>query len=75
VEGSPLTVRAEGLAELVGGILLSCTVGTPTLVGQPVLGVDFQLRLNTLIGNFGPLGSSAIDALLILDDPTTPNQR
>src|SRR5580658_1733944 len=42
-------VRAEGLSELVGDLLVNCTGGTPTAPGQPVPQYTITVFLNTNI--------------------------
>src|SRR5215831_16862896 len=42
---SPL-VRAEGLTELVGDLVLTSTGGTPTLAGAAVVPINLQLFFN-----------------------------
>jgi hypothetical protein len=78
--GTPPTVRSEGLTELVGDLVLSCTGGTPTQAGQFVPQVNIQLFLNTnitsrLVGGeataFG--GTVFNEALLIIDEPNSAN--
>jgi hypothetical protein len=71
--GVPPIVRAEGLAELVGDLVLNCTGGQPTQNGAVVPGSNVQIFLNTnitsrLLANAsGGLGWS--EALLMLDEP------
>lgn len=76
--GTPPTVRAEGLTELVGDLVLNCQGGTPTVVGQFVPQVNIQLFLNTnitsrLVGGeataFG--GTVFNEALLLIDEPNS----
>ncbi len=76
--GTPPTVRAEGLTELVGDLVLNCQGGTPTVAGQFVPQVNIQLFLNTnitsrLVGGeataFG--GTVFNEALLIIDEPNS----
>ena len=67
--GTPVIVRAEGITELVGDLLLQCTGGNPTPRGQPIPVSNVQLTLNTnvtsrLIGSTG-----FTDALLLIDEP------
>src|SRR5271166_6388475 len=51
--GSSVTVtpivRSQGLTELVGDLVLTCTGGTPTLAGNPVPAVNITVFLNTNI--------------------------
>jgi len=41
------TVRAEGIAELVGDLFLNCRGGAPTPAGQPIPLVTVQISVNT----------------------------
>lgn len=65
--GVPPIVRAEGLTELVGDIVLTCTGGNPS---QQFL-ANFQVFLNTNITS-RLLGSDLTEALLMIDEPTSP---
>jgi len=74
-------VRAEGLAELVGDLLVTCTGGTPTAAGLPVPQYTITVFLNTNItskvlgtqlASFGNGQTSALDeALLLIDEPNS----
>jgi len=68
-------VRAEGLTELVGDIVLTCVGGTPTLGGQTVPAVDFLVSLNQNITSKITAslsnGVNMNEALLIVDNPNT----
>ena len=76
-------VRSQGLAELVGDLVLYCTGGTPTAAGNPVPAVNITVFLNTNITSkvlgtqlaaFGNGQTSQLDeALLIIDEPNSPN--
>jgi hypothetical protein len=67
--GVPPTVRAEGLTELVGDLVLNCTGGVPTLAGQLVPKANVTIFLSV------PITSRLIDsvntseALLLIDEP------
>lgn len=66
------TVRAEGLAELTGDLTFSCTGGTPTVAGQAVPQVNFQIFLNTNVTSkllASNTGGNFNEALLIVDEP------
>jgi len=65
---APPGVRAEGLAELVGDVLIRCTGGDPTPAGQPVPVHDIYAQLSAPIANYAPAGG-ATDAYLLVDDP------
>ncbi len=69
--GVPPTVRAEGLTELVGDLVLNCTGGTPTQVGAPVPQANVTIFLSTNITS--RLTSSPFsEALLLIDEPHSP---
>jgi len=69
-------VRAEGLTELVGDFVVSCSGGTPTIPGNAIPTVTIQIFLNTQItsrcmgssSSTGCIGLNS-EALLILDEP------
>jgi len=70
--GNPYIVRAEGVAELVGDLVLNCTGGTPTAFGVPIPLSNVQISLNTnvtsrLTGS-GPT-DFATEAILSIDEP------
>ncbi len=78
--GAPVIVRAEGITELVGDLLIQCTGGTPTAAGAQVPVSNISLTLNTnvtskLLGTANGSSQSFIDALLLIDDPfpASPN--
>ena len=65
-------VRAEGYTELVGDIVLVCTGGQPTTIGQPVPQVNFTVFLNTNItSRVLDTTRTFNEALLIMDEPNT----
>jgi len=76
--GVPPIVRAEGLAELVGDLVLNCTGGYPAgSVGGPsvIPQVNVQIFLNTNVTSKLLGGSSSNDdALLMIDEPTATQQ-
>jgi len=65
--GVPPLVRAEGLTELFGDLVLVCTGGNPA---SPFL-ANFQLFLNTNITS-RLVGSDLTEALLLVDEPLVP---
>ena len=69
--GVPPIVRAEGLAEQVGDLVLNCTGGTPTPAGQPVPQVNVQIFLNVNITS-RLLADPWSEALLLIDEPGAP---
>jgi len=66
-------VRQEGIAELVGDILLTCTGGTPVAPGQAYPTYNLAMFLSTsvtsrvLVSTTPPL----IETLLFIDDPAS----
>ena len=70
--GVPPIVRAEGLAELVGDVVLQCTGGIPTLLDQPVPRVNFRIFLNTTVTS-KLLSGAWNEALLMIDEPQNDN--
>jgi hypothetical protein len=66
--GVPPIVRSEGFAELVGDLVLACTGGVPTPVGQPVPQVNVTIFLSTNITS-RLLSGIFNEALLIIDEP------
>jgi hypothetical protein len=73
----PTMLRAEGMTELVGDIVLTCSGGTPTQVGRSVPRVNIEVFLNTPVMNITSrlVSSSYSEALLLIDDPVYPNQK
>jgi hypothetical protein len=62
----PLLMRAEGLAEPVGDIVVSCTGGTPGPSSPIQITVELNANLTSRILN---TASSASEALLLIDEP------
>jgi hypothetical protein len=72
--GVPPIVRAEGLTELVGDLVLNCTGGTPTAAGSPVPQANVQIFLNTNVTS-RLVSDPWSEALLMIDEPTAAAQR
>jgi hypothetical protein len=71
------TVRAEGHAELVGNVVITCTGGTPTALGQPIPQVNVQIYMNVNVNSRQTASGTLSEALLLVDEPgaaTTPTQ-
>src|SRR6202035_2952300 len=66
--GVPPIVRAEGIAELVGDLILNCTGGTFTPAGQPIPQSNIQIFLNTNITSRTYAGNLS-EAILTIDEP------
>ncbi len=70
--GNPTIVRAEGLTELVGDMLLNCNGGTPTLAGAEIPLSNVTVFLNTNVTS-RLLGSGNLsEAMLMIDEPFPP---
>jgi len=68
--GSPNIVRGEGVAELVGDLILNCTGGTPTKGGQFIPLSNVQVSLNTNItSRIVSAATGASEALILIDEP------
>jgi len=71
--GTPVpTLRAEGLTEEVGDVVLDCTGGVPTPPGTIIFQTDLTINLPGPVTS-RPLGS-ATEALLLIDDPGPSQQ-
>jgi hypothetical protein len=66
--GNPTIVRAEGLTELVGDMLLNCTGGTPTEFGAQIPLSNVTVFLNTNITSRLVSGNIS-EATLMIDEP------
>jgi len=67
---SPNIVRAEGIAEQVGDLVLNCTGGVPTPLGEPIPEYEVTMTLNTNITSRSlPEGGKLSEALLTIDEP------
>ncbi len=72
---TPFDMRAEGVTEQAGDVVISCNGGTPTPVGSPVPQVNITVTANANITSRLINGSSSVtEALLLVDDPSTGNQ-
>jgi len=84
VAGSPLTctasvavppqLRAEGMTELIGDIVITCTGGAAVPVGSAIPTANVTVSLGTqvtsrILGNNGATNSS--EALLLIDEPNS----
>lgn len=62
-------LRAQGVTEQVGDVVLQCTGGTPTVVGNPIPLSTITITLNTNITDrILNTGNSLAEALLVVDD-------
>jgi hypothetical protein len=69
----PLTVRAEGLTEQTGDIVISCTGGQAPTVGTALPQVNISITLSTNITS-RLLADPISEALLFIDDPQPGSQ-
>lgn len=67
-------VRAEGLAELVGDVVLNCSGGAVTPVDTPVPQVNVRIFLNVNVTS-ALLDGAWNEAILAIDDPVPNRQR
>ncbi len=70
---NPPLVRAEGVTELVGDVVLSCTGGTPTPAGTPIPLSNISINLSANITDRVDAAGLA-ESLLVIDDayPSAP---
>jgi len=72
--GVPPIVRAEGVTELVGDLILNCTGGTPTPLGSLIPLSNVQIFLNTNVtsrifaASLAPDGYES-EATMLIDEP------
>jgi hypothetical protein len=67
---TPQQDRAEGITELVGDLVLSCTGGTPTAAGVAVPTVNITVALNTQVTSRLVGGTTNItESILMINDP------
>jgi hypothetical protein len=65
--------RAEGKAELVGDVVVSCTGGTPTAFFEVIPSASFTLTYNSTVTSKS-IAPGRSEALLLLDEPATDAQ-
>jgi len=70
----PTQLRSEGLTELVGDLVLTCSGGAPTPAGKPIPQANIAVYLNTNVTS-RILSNGASEALLLIDDPVYPTQQ
>jgi len=66
---SPTQVRAEGYAELLGDIVITCTGGTAVAAGGAVPLANITIALNNTIVTSKGLSNGFSEALLLIDEP------
>ena len=67
--GVPNIIRSEGLTELLGDLVLNCTGGTPTTIGDPIPLQNVQVSINTNITSRIVGIGNISEALLMIDEP------
>src|ERR1700730_5949055 len=68
-------VPAEGVAELMGDVVIKCQGGTPTPAGQAIPQITWQIFVNTEItSRLASTSADLSEALLLMDDPAPQNQ-
>src|SRR6267142_2479566 len=76
--GVSTPARSEGITELVGDLVLSCTGGVPTLPGVAIPPVNIQIFLNTALTSRLLTATSTAqqysEALLLQDEPAPGSQ-
>jgi hypothetical protein len=65
---TPQQDRAEGITELVGDLVLSCTGGTVTPAGAAVPTVNITVALNTQVTSRLISGSTITESILMIND-------
>lgn len=75
---TPLTVRREGMTELLSDIVLKCSGGTPSTRGGAVPRFQIVLASNAPLTSRmlmpGVPGTGMSEALLVIDEPSFPDQ-
>lgn len=73
--GTPVLARAEGDTEPLSDIVIVCTGGTPTLAGDYVPQISFEIVLNTNLTSKVTYGSTFnfSEGLMLIDEPNQPN--
>jgi hypothetical protein len=62
-------LRAEGITELLGDLILDCTGGTPTTTGSSIPLQNIQISINTNITSRIVGTGNLSEALLMIDEP------
>lgn len=72
---TPFDMRAEGITEQAGDVVLTCTGGTATPLGLQIPAVNVTVSLNTNLTSRLLGGSTNLtDALLIINEPPSNTQ-
>jgi uncharacterized protein (TIGR03437 family) len=68
----PPILRAEGVTELIGDLVLTCTDGTPTAAGQQIRRGNISVTLNSSVTS-RILFNGGSEARLLIDEPQSPS--
>ncbi len=71
---TPAQVRSEGFSEQAQDFVFVCTGGTPAAQGLPIPRFNIELTFNTPVTS-RVLAPGALEALLLLNEPTPAQQR
>jgi hypothetical protein len=73
--GVPPTLRSEGLTELTGDIVLTCSGGTPTPTGFQIPQANITIFLNTQVTSrlLATPSANSSEAVLTIDEPPAAN--
>jgi len=71
---TPFDMRAEGITEQAGDVVLTCTGGTVTPLGFQIPAVNITVSLNTNITSRLLSGSNLTDAVLLINEPAPGTQ-
>jgi len=66
---NPTNLRFEGLTELVGDLVITCTGGVPTAPGVPIPQANITVFMGNTTVTSRLLSGNISEALLMLDDP------
>lgn len=68
--GVPNIIRAEGVTELLGDLIINCINGAPTLAGQAVPLENFQITINANVtSRIQSTTTQDSEGLLMIDEP------
>jgi hypothetical protein len=67
--GVPNIIRAEGVTELLGDLIINCVNGTPTPVAQAIPLENFQITVNANITSRIVGATNLSEAVLMIDEP------
>jgi uncharacterized protein (TIGR03437 family) len=72
---TPPIVPAEGVAELMGDLVIQCQGGTPTPADQAIPRITLRVYVNTdITSRLVSTSPDLSEALLLMDDPSPQNQ-